>query len=51
MAQPDFYEGVRAALIDRDQSPKWDPPTLAGADEPHVAPAFLPLGPGEELHL
>jgi enoyl-CoA hydratase len=51
MAQPDFYEGVRAALIDRDQSPKWDPPTLAGADEAHVAPAFLPLGPGEELHL
>jgi len=47
MQRPDFYEGVRAAIIDRDSPPRWDPATLAEVDEDAVAPAFAPLGPDE----
>lgn len=50
MTHPDFYEGVRAVLVDRDNAPRWDPPTLAEASEAFVAPAFAPLGE-EELRL
>ena len=43
----DFYEGVRAVLIDRDNTPRWKPPTLAEVPEAAVASYFAPLGEGE----
>jgi enoyl-CoA hydratase len=43
----DFYEGVRALLIDRDQAPKWQPANLAGVTQEMVEAYFAPLGAGE----
>ena len=43
----DFYEGVRAALIDKEQRPRWDPPTLAAVTDAVVDGYFARLGDGE----
>lgn len=40
----DFYEGIRAALIDKDRSPAWQPDTLEGVDDAEVSAHFAPLG-------
>ena len=43
----DFYEGVRATIIDKDNRPRWNPATLDGLDPGFVARHFAPLGAGE----
>ncbi len=43
----DFYEGVRAQLIDRDRAPKWRPQALAEVSEAMVEGYFASLGADE----
>jgi enoyl-CoA hydratase len=43
MTRPDFYEGVRATIVEKTGAPSWRPATLAEADGAFVAPAFAPL--------
>ncbi len=46
----EFYEGVRAAVIDKDRNPKWHPATLAEVSDETIASYFEPLG-DDELRL
>jgi enoyl-CoA hydratase/carnithine racemase len=39
----DFFEGVRALLIDKDQKPKWNPPTIEGVTREMVEEHFRPV--------
>ena len=45
IAGRDFYEGVRAAIIDKDRNPRWSPADLAGVDPSDVAAYFIPRHP------
>lgn len=42
MQQTDFYEGVRAKLVDKDNKPHWKPDTLAQVTPSMVAKYFEP---------
>jgi len=46
----DFYEGVRAVIIDKDNQPRWQPATLPDVGEADVERHFAPLE-GSELVL
>ncbi len=45
--RPDFYEGVRAALIDKDRNPHWNPDTIAKVKDAEVEACFQSLGAQE----
>ncbi|CAN9497969.1 unnamed protein product [Ophioblennius macclurei] len=44
MRAKDFYEGVRAVLVDRDHNPKWNPSTLEEVSDQTVDQYFASLG-------
>ena len=44
----DFLEGVRALLVDKDNQPRWDPPTPEGVTAALLDEIFAPLPAGEE---
>jgi enoyl-CoA hydratase len=48
MRREDYFEGVRAVLIDRDNRPSWRPGRLEEVDIDEVGACFAPL-PGQEL--
>ena len=45
----DFFEGIRAVVIDKDQAPKWQPDALDAVSDADVDAYFAPLD--EELDL
>ena len=47
---PDFIEGVRAAVVDKDRRPAWQPRRLEDVQEHDVLRHFAPID-GEELGL
>jgi enoyl-CoA hydratase len=44
----DFIEGVRAVIVEKDNAPKWSPPTLEGVTEAMLDEIFAPLPAGRE---
>jgi enoyl-CoA hydratase len=47
MRGDDFYEGIRAVLVDKDRSAQWRPATLEEVTEGMVEGHFAHLGPDE----
>ena len=48
LLRPDFAEGVRAVIVDKDNSPKWNPATSEGVTEELVDSIFAPLPANKE---
>ncbi len=47
LAGPDFREGIRAQVVDKDRNPHWQPATLAEVSRDDVESYFAPLGDRE----
>ena len=43
----DFYEGVRAVIIDKDNCPRWNPTTIESVESDMIDSYFAPLLEGE----
>ncbi len=48
LTRPDFAEGVRAVIIDKDHAPKWNPATAQGVTDDLIAAIFAQLPPQDE---
>ncbi len=46
--RPDFAEGVRAVLVDKDNAPRWDPAAPEAVTDEMLDAIFAPLPEGEE---
>ncbi len=42
--EPNFYEGIRAAIIDKNQPPRWEPDSLSAVAAEQIARYFAPVG-------
>ncbi len=47
IAGHEFYEGVRATIIDKDGAPHWDPAQLSDVSDADIDAYFAPLGEKE----
>jgi len=45
--RPDFIEGVRALIVDKDNAPRWRPPRLEEVSESMLDAIFAPLASAE----
>jgi enoyl-CoA hydratase len=48
VCRPDFLEGVRAVIVDKDNAPRWNPATLDGVTDAMLDEIFAALPAGEE---
>ena len=50
LTRPDFAEGVRAVIIDKDNAPQWNPATPEEVGEDLIESIFAPLSAADEWH-
>ena len=43
MNHPDFYEGVRAVIIEKDNKPNWLPKDIKDVSQQQICNYFLPF--------
>ena len=48
LTRPDFAEGVRAVIVDKDNAPQWNPATPEGVTDALIEAIFAPLPAQEE---
>ena len=48
LTRPDFIEGVRAVIVDKDNAPRWNPPTAEAVSDALIDEIFAPLPADQE---